>query len=78
MSFIYFMNSEVQKENHITESWMPILPVINRYASAESDNSAIHPPTGNTTRNIVFYIIVILFTILTVRVILKKYVIRNN
>ena len=70
--------SEVQKENHITESWMPILPGINRYASAESDNSAIHPPTGNTTRNIVFYIIVILFTILTVRVILKKYVIRNN
>ena len=68
--------------NYSTESWMTILPGINRYASAVSEDATIHPPTGDSTEhnNIVYYLIAtVSLAVLAVGVILiKKFAVKKD
>ena len=73
---------EESSENYVTESWMTILPGINRFASSVSEDTAIHPPTGNNTMYNITVCLIIgvgLFTVLAVGVVLiKKYIIKMH
>ena len=73
---------EESSENYVTESWKTILPGINRFAAAVSEEATIHPPTGDSTEhnNTMYYVIVtVSLAVLAVGVVfIKKFAIKKD